>query len=138
MNDTDHVTVAKQKPVEVNLGENVTIPISNLEQYPMNIEPVSGIALDKRDHSWLDKRVGMAARPFPVSQSSLIFYVNGFTFNTKDDSEQKKGKVLPYCGVGDWDYGSAKDQFSDFLGAFLPFMESGKLPVGLTSFSLLG
>ncbi|RJE18591.1 hypothetical protein PHISCL_09072 [Aspergillus sclerotialis] len=120
MNDTDQVTVAKQEPVEVNLGENITIPISNIEQYPMNIEPVSGFNLDKRDQSWLERRIAPPSRSYPVDHSSVDFYVNGFTFNSKEDSEGKKGKILPYCSVDDWDYGSAADQFADFVRVFLP------------------
>lgn len=44
IHDSDQVMVADQREaVEVELNANVTIPVSNLEQYPINIEPVPGL-----------------------------------------------------------------------------------------------
>lgn len=137
MNDIDQVMIADQRePVEVNLGENVTIPITNLGNYPMQIKPVSSVKfLDEgeRRRSWLNKRIGVPPRSYPVSHLDLMFHVNGYIFNSVDNSEEKKGQELPYCSVGGWDFGSAADQLADFLG-IIPLanvaLGNGKLPVG--------
>ncbi|PLB54007.1 hypothetical protein P170DRAFT_482251 [Aspergillus steynii IBT 23096] len=142
MNDTDQVMVADQREaVEVNLGTNVTIPVTNLESYPINIEPIASVEfLDEGERRRsLDKRIVVPPRPYPVDHSDLVFYVNGFKFNSVDDSEDEKGQEPPYCSVGDWDFGSAADQLADFLGNVIPIADlvlgAGKLPLPIPALS---
>ncbi|KAH8430743.1 uncharacterized protein LDX57_008406 [Aspergillus melleus] len=136
MNDTDQVIVADQREaVKVNLGDDLTIPVTNHEDYPIKIKPVASVKfLDEgeRRRSSLNKRMGVSPRPYPVDHSDLIFHIGSDTFNSVDDSEENKGQNLPYCSVGDWDFGSAADQLADFLGGMVPLanivLGAGKLP----------
>lgn len=111
MKDIDGVVVANRTDnSQVRFGETLTIPVMNYPKDSITIEASFMYGTNRKRTP-----IGAPPRPMSVDHSYLKFQANGFSFDTKHDSDTKKGHTLPYCKVGEWDHGSALGQLKDFL-----------------------